>query len=290
MTPRTVLTLKRAFHNVPSPSVARGNNNVQLLNPPIHLQHKPTTAHTHKMSTPQIRKKKLKVRLGLPIGTAPTPTTSVFDPFPQPTPAAPAPPTEPSIFDFTFEDYKAANLNINEQHDLIGKIREEVALIDRDEIDGLILEDMAKQLQMCVFATCKMMHVDPVAVKRMLDGEFRKAYGVEVEQEVAMKEEMGVSKEEEKKINAKGEEDGGDRQEASAKEKDSYIATGSRGGESAPPVEPPSKKIKRAQPSVVQKEVKAYEAKRKRGHKKVLVLTLRSKSVAEKWESLCSGV
>jgi hypothetical protein len=235
------------------------------------------------MSTPQIRKKKLKVRLGLPIDTAPVPTST-----------APVPSTEPSIFDFTFEDYKAANLNINEQHDLIGKIREEVALIDRDEIDGLILEDMAKQLQMCVFATCKMMHVDPVAMKRMLDGEFRKAYGVDIAEEIGMKEEMGVSRErgemqKEEKISVESRQDGDRRLDVSTNEEYGFVTAGSGGGERAPPVEPPSKKVKRAQPSAVQKEIKAYEAKRKRGHRKVLVLILRSKTVAEKWESFSGG-
>ena len=30
---------------------------------------------------------------------------------------------EPSIADYTFEQYKAANLNIDQQHDIIGKLR-----------------------------------------------------------------------------------------------------------------------------------------------------------------------
>lgn len=244
------------------------------------------------MPAPGIRKKKLKVRLGFPIETAPTPFSSLFGPLPaQIIPAVPAVPalaTEPSIFDFTFEDYKAAGLNINEQHDLIGKIREEVALIDRDEVDGLLLEDMGKQLQICIFATCKMMHIDPAAVKRMLGGEFRKAYGVEVDDEIKMKEEMGVQDTKDG-VNEGVGGDGGEWQDVDEREEESYVVVDSAVTASAPPVEPPSKKVKRAQPSAVQKEIKAYEVKSRRGHRKVLVLTLRSKSVAEKWASLSSG-
>jgi hypothetical protein len=48
----------------------------------------------------------------------------------------------------------------------------------------MLLADLAKQLEIGVFPTCKIMHVNPKAVKRMMDDQFRKAYGLEVEEEM----------------------------------------------------------------------------------------------------------
>ncbi|KAH9876598.1 hypothetical protein J1614_003729 [Plenodomus biglobosus] len=79
--------------------------------------------------------------------------------------------------DFTFEQYKATHLNVTEQHDLIGKLRAEVPLIERDAIDSMLLRSLAQQLELVIFPTARMMHVDPRAVWRMLEDEFRKAYG-----------------------------------------------------------------------------------------------------------------
>ncbi|KAH7069816.1 hypothetical protein BKA63DRAFT_476814 [Paraphoma chrysanthemicola] len=199
---------------------------------------------------------------------------------------------QPSIFDFTFEDYKATGLNIAEQHALIGKIREEVPLIDRAEIDGLMLSEAAKQLELCVFPMCKMMHIDPKAVKRMLDWEFRKAYGDEMynEQDV----EVGVGK-----VPMDSVEDGIEADVAPvvkmeesfvlpfAREESSMFEESSRGGSMAPAgQEPAKKKGKRAPLSTVQKEIRAYQAKKKKGRRGCRVATLKSGAVVEKWASL----
>jgi hypothetical protein len=140
------------------------------------------------METPHLRKKKLQSRVGFefeskrnstPAASAPSP--AYFE-VPSASPIPNSAP-EPSTFDdFTFEDYKAANLNVDQQYDLIGKLHNEVPLVDRDEIHSMLLADLAKQLEIGMFPTCKMMHVDPKAVKRMMDDQFRKAYGSEVEE------------------------------------------------------------------------------------------------------------
>ena len=266
------------------------------------------------------------------------------------TPAPPPAPTSaaPSLFDFTYEEYKAANLNVSEQWELIGKIREEVPLTDRDEIDGLLLANMAKQLDECIFPTCKMMHVDPRAVKEMLMKAFDKAYPELKEREerernereeeaVARavqeaKEAAAVTREakivaapvtqapaemvaptiqepteaEVTGINAilndaKAAILGGGREEFKFKvepsgDESSVVDTRSRRGteatppaESVHPLEPPKKKAKRQQLGAVQKEVNAYQAKRKRGRRKCHVLTLKSGAVAAKWEKLADG-
>ena len=245
------------------------------------------------MATPQIRRKKLKVRLGFDITASrdSTPTTSTFSrpstPFMRSTPK-PTAPAEPSIFDFTFEDYKAANLNIQEQQDLIGKIREEVPMIDRDEIDGLLLSEAAKQLEMCVFPMCKMMHIDPKAVKRMLDEQFRRAYGLEVEQEVM--EHVGIGailRDATATILVR--ENGNLEVDVGIDESRVFDARSQVTTEATPTVEPPKKKTKKAQPSSVQKEVKAYQAKKKRGKKKCYVMTLRFSAGTKKWAALESG-
>jgi hypothetical protein len=138
------------------------------------------------MSTPQIRKprKKPTVRLGglndIRIGT---PAHALFS---TQGVARPHPP-KPSVPDYTFEQYKAANPDIRDQHSLIGKLRGEIPIIDRDEVDDALLQSMAQQLELCIFPTCKMMQVDPAAVKRMLDEQFRRSYGLKVEAEVLKK-------------------------------------------------------------------------------------------------------
>ncbi|KAF2825402.1 hypothetical protein CC86DRAFT_419419 [Ophiobolus disseminans] len=89
--------------------------------------------------------------------------------------SAPAP-AELSIFDFTYEEYKAANLNISQQYDLIGQVRQQIPVADRDDIDCHLLSKLAMQLEVAIFPTCKMMQVDPQAVKSMLLEQFYKAY------------------------------------------------------------------------------------------------------------------
>jgi hypothetical protein len=142
------------------------------------------------MATPYLRKKKLQSRVGFEFESKrnSTPAPSARSPAYPEAPSASSVPNsapEPSTFDdFTFEDYKAAKLNIDQQYDLIGKLNNEVPLVDRDEIHSMLLADLAKQLEIGVFPTCKMMHVDPKAVKRMMDDQFRKAYGLAVEEEI----------------------------------------------------------------------------------------------------------
>jgi hypothetical protein len=135
------------------------------------------------MSTPQIRRPKKKlteqlsglndIRFGTPAHAPPSITRA----------ARPEPP-KPSVTDYTFEQYKAANLSIDDQHGVIGKLRGELPLIDCDEVDNVLLRSMAQQLELCIFPTCKMMQANPAAVKRMLDEQFRRSYGLEVEAEV----------------------------------------------------------------------------------------------------------
>lgn len=60
--------------------------------------------------------------------------------------------------------------------------------MDVHKVDNWLLDSLAKQLEMCISPTAKMIHIDPAAVKRMLDTEFRKAYGQEVEASIAEQE------------------------------------------------------------------------------------------------------
>jgi hypothetical protein len=274
------------------------------------------------MAIPQIRNKKLKVVLGLDRNPTASPAPSASGTSRHSasnirrTPA-PAPGTEPdtfakpSISDFTYEDYKAAGLSITEHHDLIGKIREEVPIIDRDEIDGLILSDIAKQLQLCVFSMCKMLHIDPKAVKRMLDAEFWKAYGPDVDDEVIMSiemegpstklakgmVEMSIEMEGPSTKLAKGMVEVGVKREESAatahgdllEESSAFDEQSRVGSQVMRSIEPPNKKAKKAPLGAVQKEIRAYMAKKKKGRRGCCVLTLRSKAVAEKWAALAPG-
>ncbi|KAF2123862.1 hypothetical protein P153DRAFT_435511 [Dothidotthia symphoricarpi CBS 119687] len=205
---------------------------------------------------------KLKVHVSGPI--RPTPLT--------PPPAATAIPPKPAVTDFTYEDYKRAGLNTSEQHNLIGQIRNETPQIERDMVDSWLLGKLAKQLEIAIFPTCKMMHIDPAAVKRMLDEQFRKAYGVEVEAEVMAK--SGVE-------NA-GEEVGLDVD-------GNNVFDGVQEVDEEEVVERPSKKAKVAAPSEVQKAVKAYRARRKKARKGCVIATLHSKSASEKWDMLNGG-
>jgi hypothetical protein len=70
---------------------------------------------------------------------------------------------------------------------VIGKLRDEMPIIDRDKVDDVLLRSMAQQLDIGIFPLCKMIQVDPAAVKRMLDEQFRRAYGLEVEADVLKK-------------------------------------------------------------------------------------------------------
>ena len=92
------------------------------------------------------------------------------------------------LADLTYDEYKAFSLSSAQQHDLIGEIRAEIPLVDADEVNNWLLDSLAKQLSACVFPTAKMMHIDPVAVKRMLDTEFRRAYGQDLEASIIEQE------------------------------------------------------------------------------------------------------
>ncbi|KAL1801523.1 hypothetical protein ACET3X_001865 [Alternaria dauci] len=195
---------------------------------------------------------------------------------------------EPSITDYTFEQYKAANLNIDEQYDIIGKIRNELPIIDRDEVDNTLLRSIGQQFELAIFPTCKMMHVDPLSVKRMFDDQFRRAYGPEVEAEVLAKLGMCRLEDIEKAVTAV-------KAGNVTKEEDVERSTADLGEESkreeehaiAPP--PPKKKAKRAPPNDTQADLKAHIAKRRRAHRGCRILTLKSVAVSEKWEALSSA-
>ncbi len=251
------------------------------------------------MSTPDIRNKKkrtkLVVRLGglndIRLGTPAHPPTFAPSPATTTTTTAPATSREPSITDYTFEQYQAAHLNFNQKHVLISKLRAELPIIDRDEVDEVLLRSMAQQLQLAVFPTCKMMQVDPVAVKRMLDDEFRRAYGVQVEAGVLR--ELGLVRLEDVgkvgggegvgMVDGEGEEDVG-RGQSVVKSQDT---AGEEDGEHAViATRPLSKKVKRAPLSNTQKEIRAYVARKKRGRRGCKMLTLRSDAVSQKWEAL----
>ncbi|KAI4909548.1 hypothetical protein J4E90_008245 [Alternaria incomplexa] len=193
---------------------------------------------------------------------------------------------EPSITDYTFEQYQAANLSDDQKHTVIGKLRDELPIIDRDEVDDVLLRSMGQQLGLAVFPTCKMMHVDPVAVKRMLDDQFRKAYGAEVEAEVLGKlglcrvedVEMAVAAERMRirtKKKGKRQKLGESEEMLADVEEDSAVHAPS----------PPNKEVKTA-PKSIEDEIKAHIARRKRAKRGVRMVTLRSGAVSQKWEEL----
>ncbi|KAI4924294.1 uncharacterized protein J4E92_007375 [Alternaria infectoria] len=193
---------------------------------------------------------------------------------------------EPSITEYTFEQYQAANLNDDEKHAVIGKLRGELPIIDRDEVDDVLLRSMAQQLELAVFPTCKMMQVEPVAVKRMLDDQFRKAYGAEVEAEVLGKlglcrvedAEMAVAAE---RIRISTKKKGkkqklGKSEEILIEEEEDAVA------KSPSPME---KKTKKALNDIA-KDIEAHITRMKRAKRGVKMVTLRSVAMSQKWEKL----
>jgi len=288
-----------------------------------------------KMLKPNYRKlhSKLPLNYDLDVGT---PKTGVFASAPgtanttsstlQPAQPAHAPP-EPSILDLTFEEHKNANLNIDEQHGLIGQIRDETPAEDLEYIDALMLGKLAKQLDMCIFPMCKMMHIDKNAVWKMLEQQFKKTYPpTEEEEDAAMESvaarevtvvlaavhtgetaaEAGVIGTTEIEVtgiqailnNAASTIKASTPPAATPEpinEKFSMIEKRARSGtveseRSVHPLEPAKKKIKKEPLSQAQKEIRAYQAKKKRGHRKCYMFTLKSSAVAEKWAELTEGV
>jgi len=159
------------------------------------------------MTSNDIRNRKLKAKLAFDYENMPMPSLpTMMDLYLQEleSPATPPPrvypanfapadpkthePAVPEDFDIaslTYPDYKALNLSFVQEHELIGRIREEVPLIDRDEVDSIILADAGKQLKNGIFTLCRMMQIDPKAVKLMMDQQFREFYGPEVHREVS---------------------------------------------------------------------------------------------------------
>ncbi|KAI4710897.1 hypothetical protein J4E89_004487 [Alternaria sp. Ai002NY15] len=193
---------------------------------------------------------------------------------------------EPSITEYTFEQYQAANLNDDEKHAVIGKLRGELPIIDRDEVDDVLLRSMAQQLELAIFPTCKMMQVEPAAVKRMLDDQFRKAYGAEVEASVLGK--LGLCRVEDAEMAVAAEricistkkkgkkQKVGKSEEMPAEDEEDAVAN-------APC--PPNKEVKTA-PKSIEDEIKAHIARSKRAKRGVRIVTLRSGAVSQKWEEL----
>ena len=145
---------------------------------------------------------------------------------------------------------------------------------------------MAQQLELAVFPTCKMMQVEPVAVKRMLDDQFRKAYGAEVDASVLGKlglcrvedAEMAVAAE---RIRISTKKKGkrqklGKSEEMLVEEEEDAVAN---------TLSPPNKKVKTA-PKSIGDEIEVYIARRKRAKRGVRMVTLRSSAVSQKWEEL----
>lgn len=140
------------------------------------------------------KEQKLSVQLRPHQNSGDTATTASTEPPCSPLaspPALPGAQRAPNMIDLTnltFKEYRALGLSTAEQHELIGQIRSELPLMEVHEIDSWLLDSLAKQLDMRVFTTAKMMHLDPCAVKRMLDTEFRKAYGSGVEADLVEQE------------------------------------------------------------------------------------------------------
>jgi len=236
------------------------------------------------MATPKVCRKNEKqvVRLGslndIRLGTPAHPPT-----YASRTTAPRTPP--PSIADYTFEQYQAANFNVVEKHNLIGRLRDEMSIMDRDEVDELTLRDLGTLLERCIFPTCKMMQIEPVAVKRMLDDQFRRAYGPEVEADVLGKLGLGCLEDFEKAVVVREQHAAvGGRPEVA--EESTVVGNGlgqvgTHVSIKAPP--PPSKKMKSMPLNDTRKEVKSYVTRRKRGKHGVKVVCLRSQAVCQKW-------
>lgn len=200
--------------------------------------------------------------------------------------AAPLEKREPSITDYTFEQYQAANLNGGQKHTLIGKLGDELPIIDRDELDDVLLRLMAHQLELAIFPTRKMMQVDPVAVKRMLDDKFRKAYGGEVEASILGKLglcwveniEMAVAAE---RMHISTKKKG--KKQKLEKNEEILVEDEEDAVANAPFLL--EKKAKEAR-NDIEKDIKAHVASRNRGRRGVRMVTLRSVAVSQKWEKL----
>ena len=196
---------------------------------------------------------------------------------------------EPSITDYTFEQYQAANLNDDEKHAVIGKLRGELPIIDRDEVDDVLLRSMGQQLELAVFPTCKMMQVEPAAVKRMLDDAFRKAYGAEVEAEVLGK--LGLCRDEDVEMAVAAErmristKKQGKRQKL-GKSDETLVGDEEDAIANAP--FPTAKRTKKA-PNGIAKDIEAHITRRKRAKRGVKMVTLRSGAVSQEWEKLSNA-
>ena len=238
------------------------------------------------MATPQTNRKGEKPAVHLSslndirIGTPAYPRT-----FPLRATAPPTPPPQASVADYTFEQYQAANLNVTEKHNFIGKLRDEMPIMDRDEVDDLALRDLGKLLESCIFPTCKMIHIDPVAVKRMLDDSFRKAYGLEVEMEVmgtlglGCLEDMAKAAATSKQVVVTAEK-------SEVAENNMLVGDSILTAKTNVLTVPPSKKTKKMPPNNTQKGIKAYITRRKRGRHGVHVMCLSSEAVCRKWAAM----
>jgi hypothetical protein len=283
-------TISQAKHAA-SPSFYLHKHSAQIVLLDRTAQNPNTTPHrqrkrryTTTMTIPQLRKAKHQMRLGfdpaktVAVNLSHLPNSSSPS-FPKPA-AGPA----SSLSNLDYETYKAAKLNVAQKYDLIGHIRDEIPLVEREEIDNMVLADVAKQLELSVFPMCKMMHIDDKAVKRMLNEQFTKAYGVEVEEEIHEQANTERMVHAEQTVTV----DGADIVTVA----DANVRDESEAGDHASgvdimvSVERTVKKVKRAHTSAVQKEIKAYQAKARRGKKACLVVTLRAKAVTDKWVGL----
>ncbi|KAI0579833.1 hypothetical protein TUN199_07358, partial [Pyrenophora tritici-repentis] len=224
------------------------------------------------METPKTRRNlgKQVVRLNglndIRIGTPAHPVTYPPPPtYATVTQATAIPKPLKSVADCTFEQYQAANLGVGEKHALIGQLRDEMPIMDRDEIDELTLRELSTVLEHCIFPTCKMMQIDPVAVKRMLDDQFRKAYGVETETEVLGKLGLGRLEDFDKAMAMQKKEAAAAYVKSDVADDVTLIGDGGVQAETPVSKAPPNKKIKQMPLIDTEKDIKAYITRRKRG-------------------------
>jgi hypothetical protein len=98
----------------------------------------------------------------------------------------PTPLTKKEILGMSYEQYKVADLDVQQQFNLINHLRDEVGKDEGDAAGDPTLADAAKVLDLAVFGMCKMKHVDPKRVKEMLDNTFKKAYPLYVEEKKSL--------------------------------------------------------------------------------------------------------
>ncbi|CAO2647516.1 Nn.00g084380.m01.CDS01 [Neocucurbitaria sp. VM-36] len=225
----------------------------------------------------------------LPLNTHPTPSPPTIPPAVPPT----QPLYPPSTAALTFSQYQSArHTSIDDQFSFIARLRAEISAAERDAIDEDLLRDMAKQLALCVFPTAKMMQIDPGKVKKMMDEEFMRAYGLDNanEQKREAPARKGLDESDAGAGDVLREKVAGVRVDEVVTDEGIGVLVGVEGHAQYGRLEgePPKKKAKIVQTDV-RKEVKAYQTRRKRGRRPCRVVTLRSELASQAWEEMIHG-